>query len=553
MRHGGQILVDQLALNGCDTAFCIPGESYLAALDGLHAHPDIKTVICRQEGGAAMMADAYGKLTGRPGICFVTRGPGATNASAGVHVARQDSTPMILFVGQIGRDMTDREAFQEVDYRQMFAPLAKWAAQIDTTERIPEYVSHAYHLATSGRPGPIVLALPEDMLSARCDAPDAKPAVRIEPRASEADMAELESLLKGAERPLVIVGGPLWSDEARSRLEAFSTRTNVPVACAFRYQDYFDNRHDNYAGDVGIGPNPDLVRLVRESDVLVALGPRLGEMTTGGYTLFDIPNPRQTFVHVSPGAEELGRVYRPDVAINASLGSVAEALDAMELGSANRLAERTRAANDSYRKWVAPHETPGDAKFEQVVAHVSSTLPENGIVTNGAGNYAAFVGRYFQYKRHRTQLAPTSGSMGYGLPAAVAAKAVHPDRPVVCFAGDGCLMMTVQEFATAVQYDLPITVVVSNNGIYGTIRMHQEREYPGRVSGTNMVNPDFADLARAFGGHGEKVTRTEDFPAAFERAQASGKPAIVEVMTDPDAVSPRATLSSIRERALASG
>ncbi len=550
MRHGGQILIDQLALNGCDTVFCVPGESYLAALDGLHGSNDIRTVVCRQEGGAAMMADAYGKLTGRPGVCFVTRGPGATNASSGVHVAYQDSTPMILFVGQIGRGMVDREAFQEVDYRQMFGPLAKWAAQIDDTDRIPEYVSHAWHLATSGRPGPVVLALPEDMLSATSEVADAKPAVYVRPKASIEDLERVGDLLRNAQRPVLVVGGPQWSNESRHRIQTFAHRSNMPVVAAFRYQDYFDNRHPNYVGEMGLAPNPDLLKLVSESDVLVALGPRLGELTTGGYSLIKVPNPDQTFVHISPGSEELGRVYRPDLAINASLGSVAAGFADLELGDTSRWRARTMAARQSYDAWSVPSETPGAVKMEQVVAHVSDRLPEDAIISNGAGNYTAFVGRYFKFKNFRTQLAPTSGSMGYGLPAAVAAKLVCPEAPVVCFAGDGCLMMTVQEFATAVQHDLPIVVVVSNNGVYGTIRMHQEREYPGRVSGTTLSNPDFAAMARSFGGHGEKVTSTDDFPAAFERALSAGKPALIELMTDPEAINPRTTLSAIRANAL---
>ncbi len=550
MRHGGQILIDQLALNGCDTVFCVPGESYLAALDGLHGSNDIRTVVCRQEGGAAMMADAYGKLTGKPGICFVTRGPGATNASSGVHVAFQDSTPMILFIGQIGRGMVDREAFQEVDYRQMFGPLAKWAAQIDDTDRIPEYMSHAWHLATSGRPGPVVLALPEDMLSATSGVDDAKPAVAVSAKASAGDLESLENILKNAERPALIVGGPLWSNEARRCVQDFAQRTNVPVVAAFRYQDYFDNRHPNYIGEMGLGPNPDLLKLISESDVLVALGPRLGELTTGGYSLIKIPNPEQTFVHVSSGSEELGRVYRPDLAINASLRSAAAGLATLDLGDTSRWSARTQAARRSYEAWSVPSDTPGAVKMEQVVAHVSRRLPEDAIIANGAGNYTAFVGRYFTFKNFRTQLAPTSGSMGYGLPAAVAAKLVRPGTPVVCFAGDGCLMMTVQEFATAVQHDLPIVVIVSNNGVYGTIRMHQEREYPGRVSATSLSNPDFAAMAQSFGGHGEKVTSTEDFPAAFERALSAGKPALIELITDPEAINPRTTLSAIRASSL---
>ncbi len=548
LRHGGQILVDQLAIQGCDAAFCVPGESFLAVLDGLHAHPGLRTIICRQEGGAAMMAEAYGKMTGRPGVCFVTRGPGATNAAAGVHIAYQDSTPMILFIGQVGRDMVDREAFQEVDYRQMFGPLAKWAAQIDQTERIPEYVSHAYHLATSGRPGPVVLALPEDMLSSSAEVADSKPAARVEAKLAAEDLEAFAALLRGAERPFAIVGGGGWSQTAREAFEAFAERFSLPVGASFRCQDYFDNRHPCYVGDVGIGINPPLAGRLRESDLLLVLGARLGEMTTSGYSLIDIPNPKQKLVHVYPGPDELGRVYRPDLAINASPASFAAKLASLESAGTPPWAERSGAARADYEANIVPQETPGEVKLEQVIAHLRETAGD-AIVTNGAGNYTAWVHRYYLYGPYRSQLAPTSGSMGYGLPAAIAGKLAAPERPVVAFAGDGCFLMTGQELATAVQYDLPIVIIVANNGMYGTIRMHQERNYPGRVSGTGLKNPDFAALARSYGAAGETVTRTEDFPAALERALAAEGPALIELRTDPDAITPRTTLKQIATQA----
>jgi acetolactate synthase-1/2/3 large subunit len=543
-RHGGQILIDQLKIQGVERVFCIPGESYLAALDGLYGS-GIDTVICRQESGASMMADAHARITGSTGVAFVTRGPGATNASAGVHIAMQDSVPMILFIGQIGRSMRDREAFQEVDYRQMYGPLCKWVAEIDQTERIPEYVSHAFHIAHSGRPGPVVLSLPEDMLSAEATVEDARPAVAVEARAAEEDVARIAAMLDEAQRPLVIAGGGGWTAEAAKDIARFAEHFDLPISVSFRCQDFMDNRHPNYVGEVGISPNPALAARVREADLLLVLGARLGEMTSGGYSLFRIPNPEQTLIHAYPGADELGRVYRPDVAINASMPSLLAKL--AQLPARNDIAwrERTRAARAEYEVWTEPQETPGAVKLEQVVCHLRDVLPEDAVVTNGAGNYAAWVNRYYRYRAFRSLLGPTSGSMGYGLPAAVAAKLAAPHRPVVCFAGDGCFQMTCQEFGTAMHYGAAIVVIVANNGIYGTIRMHQEREYPGRVSGTGLVNPDFAALARAYGGHGEAVERTEDFPAAFERAQASGKPAIIDLRTDPEALSPRLTLSGM--------
>ncbi|MDJ0950739.1 MAG: thiamine pyrophosphate-binding protein [Alphaproteobacteria bacterium] len=549
-RTGGQILIDALRTHGADLAFCVPGESYLAALDALHDAPEIRLVVCRQEGGAAMMADAYGRMTGRPGLCFVTRGPGATNASAGVHIAFQDSTPMILFVGQVARGMSDREAFQEVDIPHAFAPLAKWAAQIEDPARIPEYVSRAYHTAVNGRPGPVVLALPEDMLTEEAGVADAGPYRPSAPHPGAADMARLGELLAAAERPLVILGGGGWSDAAIADLQAFAEANHLPVAVTFRCQDYFDNSHPNYAGHVGIGPDPKLAARVRESDLLIVVGARLGEMTTGGYTLVDVPRPRQGLVHVFPDGDELGRVYQADLPIHAAMGPFAAAARALAPVDAGAWAAATEEAHADYLAFIAPTEMPGDVQFAEIMVWLRETLPAEAIITNGAGNFAVWVNRFHQWRRFGTQLAPTSGSMGYGTPAAVAAKLVHPDWPVVCFAGDGDFLMNGQELATAVQYDLPIIVILVNNGMYGTIRMHQEREYPGRVSGTALQNPDFAALARAYGAHGETVERTEDFAPAFARAQQAGRPALIELRIAPDAITPTKTLTGIREAAL---
>jgi acetolactate synthase-1/2/3 large subunit len=552
LANGGRILVDQLVAEGADRIFGVPGESYLAVLDALHDTPQITYHLCRQEGGAAMMADAYGKLTGRPGICFVTRGPGATSASAGVHIAFQDSTPMILFIGQVGRDMTEREAFQEIDYRRMFGQLAKWVAEIDDAQRIPELVSRAFHTATSGRPGPVVLSLPEDMLSTPVPAPLLARPYHASAGAPDPDlMDQLWHRLERAKRPLIIVGGGGWSAEAKAELEAFAESTRLPVAASFRCQDYFDNEHPCYAGHVGIGIDSRLAARVRESDLLILLGTRFGEMTSSGYSLMKIPNPDQPLVHVYPDPEELGRVYRPELAINAGSAAFVRAARRMPQLDSAAWRQGTEAAHADYLAYNQPTEIPGRLQLGKVVAWLNETLPPEAIMTNGAGNYATWLHRFYRFRRFRSQLAPTSGSMGYGLPAAVAAKAVHPDRPVVCFAGDGCFMMHGQELATAMQYGLPIVIIVVNNGKLGTIRMHQENHYPGRVSATDLVNPDFAALARAYGGYGEVVEDDVDFADAFGRALASGKPALLELRLDPEAITPAATLSGLRAKAMA--
>ncbi len=545
MRHGGKILVDQLALNGAACAFTVPGESFLAALDGLHG-AGIKTIVCRQEGGASMMAEAWGKMTGQPGICFVTRAPGLANAMAGLHIAQQDSTPMILFLGLPASDTEDREAFQEMETKSVLGTFVKWTAVIRDTRRIPEYVSRAWHAALSGRPGPVVLGLPEDMLAAEVDVADAKPAVVAQSAPAGQTMAALGAALAKAERPMMIVGGPGWSEAARQGVEAFAAKHMLPVASAFRYQDYIDNRHPCYVGCAGIGIDAKLSAAIRSSDLLLVVGARMGEMTTSGYTLIDIPNPSQTFAHVHPSPDELGSVYRADIPIVSNAGAFVDALRGLNVAARPGWAKRTAELRAACVAAWKPIATPGAVQLEQVMRHCSEALPADAIVTNGAGNYAAFLHRYFEYKHYRSGLAPTSGSMGYGLPAAIAAKLASPKQTVVNFAGDGCFMMTCQELATAMLYDLPIVTVVVNNGMYGTIRMHQEREYPMRVSGTQLRNPDFAAFARSFGAYGETVTKTEEFAPALKRALRSGTAAIIEVKTDPEAISVRQTISAIR-------
>jgi acetolactate synthase-1/2/3 large subunit len=544
-RTGGQLIVDALKANGVSRVSCVPGESYLAVLDALY-ESGIETVVCRQEGGAAMMADTWGRLTGEPGICMVTRGPGATNASAGLHIARQDSIPMILFIGQVQREAREREAFQEVEYRRAFTEFAKWVGEIDDARRIPEFVTRAFAVATSGRPGPVVLTLPEDMLVEEVEAPKAKPYTPVEAHPGPSQMAAFAKMLDEAKRPVFIIGGTRWSEESVAGFKAFAENNKLPVGCSFRRQMLFDHLSPSYAGDVGIGINPALAKEIKEADLVVLLGGRLSEMPSSGYTLLDIPYPSQKLVHIYPEAEELGRVYRPDLAICAAPDDFVAALSSLTL-SANAWADRTAAMHAAYLTWSTPPKTgPGAVQMGPIMDWIEANVPEDAIFTNGAGNYATWVHRFHRFRRFNTQSAPTSGSMGYGLPAAVAAKHLFPEREVICFAGDGCFMMHGQEFITAVRYGLPIITVLVNNGTYGTIRMHQEREYPGRVSGTDLVNPDFNAFAKAYGGHGETVEKTEDFAAAFERARASGKPAIIEVKLDAEAITPTRTLTQIR-------
>ncbi|NGO50649.1 thiamine pyrophosphate-binding protein [Allomesorhizobium camelthorni] len=549
MKTGGKLIVEALEANGVDRIYCVPGESYLAVLDALHDSNRIQTIVCRQEGGAAMMADCHGRLTGKPGICFVTRGPGATNASAGIHIAMQDSIPLIMFIGQVASHAREREAFQEVDYRAFFGPLAKWATEIDDAARIPEIVTRAFAVATSGRPGPVVISLPEDMLTSLADAPDALAFTPVETRPGAEEMARLEELLGKAERPFVILGGSRWSEAAFSHMQKIAEAWSLPVGCSFRRQMLFDHLHPCYAGDVGISPNLKLATAIKQADLVLLIGGRMGEMPSSDYTLLKSPYPDQTLVHVHPDASELGRVYRPKLAINASPAAFVEAFSARSPGKPPIWAPETAKMHQNYLDWSTPPETgPGAVQMGPIMSYLESVLPDDAILTNGAGNYATWVHRFHRSRRYATQAAPTSGSMGYGTPGAVAAKGLFPEREVIAFAGDGCFLMNGQEFATAVQYDLPIIVIVVNNGIYGTIRMHQEREYPGRVVATDLKNPDFAALARAYGGHGETVETTAEFASAFERARASGKPAIIEIKLDPEAITPTRTMTDIREK-----
>ena len=550
-RTAAEILVDQLVIHGARHVFCVPGESYIAALDAFYDR-DIAITVCRHESGAAIMAEACGKATGRPGICFVTRGPGATNAAAGLHIARQDSTPLILFVGQIGREMGEREAFQELDYRAVFGSIAKWATQIDDAARIPELISRAFYIAAGGRPGPVVIALPEDMLLERlavADAPAFEP-VEIWPGAG--DMVRLQKLLAAAERPIMLLGGSRWSPSACAKVGRFAERFALPVATTFRRAHLIDPAHPSYAGDLGIGPNPKLLARVKEADLILLVGGRLGEMPSQGYTLLDIPAPRQTLVHVFPGIEELGRVYRPNLAINATPTAFAAALEGLEPPKELKWHKETPTAHADFLAWTdKPTPVPGPVNLGEIIVGLREKLPPDAVICNGAGNFSIWVHRYARYRRYGTQLAPISGSMGYGVPAAIGMKRLAPERTVIAFAGDGDFLMTGQEFATAVQYDLPVIVIVVDNGMYGTIRMHQERHYPGRVVATGLKNPDFAAYARAFGGYGATVMRTADFFSAFEAAQNSGKPAVLHLKVDPEALTPTMSLSATREKAQA--
>ncbi|MHC8362611.1 thiamine pyrophosphate-binding protein [Pseudomonas sp. LS2P72] len=548
-RSGGQILVDALRIHGVKRAFCVPGESYLAVLDALHdVQEEIDLVVCRQEGGAAYMAEAYGKLTGEPGICFVTRGPGATNASVGVHTAFQDSSPMILFIGQVARDQQYREAFQEVDFRQMFGPLAKWVVQIDDTRRIPELISQAFHRAVNGRPGPVVVALPEDMLTEMAEVSDAGPFKRVLMTPAAEQMAAMQQLLERSERPLMVLGGSGWDTESVHDIRLFAEQQNIPVAASFRCQDLFDNRHPNYVGDLGFAASAQLSSAVKNADLLLVVGSRMGEVSTGGYAALDIPVPKQTLIHIHQGIEELGRVYQPALAINSSMSSFAKSAAKLPAMTSPIKSDWTRTLNKNYRENLQHSPSPGDVQMAEIIEWLNRRLPDDAILTNGAGNYAVWLQRFYQFRQYRTQLGPTNGSMGYGVPAAVAAKLTCPDRVVVSFSGDGCFLMNGQEIATAVQYGANVVFVVINNGMYGTIRMHQERNYPGRVSGTELRNPDFAALAQAYGLHGEVVTATSEFAPAFERCLEMSRPSLIEVRVDPEALTPRLSLTQIREQ-----
>lgn len=545
MRHGGNLLIESLVALGARTSFGVPGESFLAALDAMH-ESDHRFVLCRQEGGAAFMAAAWGKLTGQPGVCFVTRGPGATNAAIGVHTAMQDSSPMILFVGQIGTDQREREAFQEVNYRAVFGTMAKWVAEIDHVERIPEMVSRAWSVALSGRPGPVVLALPEDMLSALTQVPAlTRGAVPMEAAPSGEALEAARGVLAGAKQPLILMAGANWSAEGRAGVQTFAEGSDIPVVCGFRYQDQFDNFSRCYAGEAGVGMPENVKRLIREADVILALNVRFGEMMTDAWSLLEVPVPAQRIVHVHSSAEEIGKIYQPEVGVHAGHNNFAKLLVPVA-GDWADWRERARAA---FEAGFDLDPLPSPVDMGAVTAHLRDVLPDDVILTNGAGNFAVWPNKFFRFGAQARLLAPQSGAMGYGVPAAVAACVAHPKRRVVCFAGDGDFQMNGQELATARQAGAAPVILIVNNGIYGTIRAHQEREYPGRVSGTEMVSPDFAALARSYGMHGERVETTADFPEAFARACASETGAVLDLNVSPEALTPRKTLSEIRAAA----
>ena len=554
LRTGGQLLADQLVLHGCELAFCVPGESYLALLDGLYDHRDrLRVVTCRHEAAAGNAAEAVGKLTGRPGVCMVTRGPGAAHAAVAVHTARQDSTPLILLVGQVARGHQGREAFQELDLHAVFGSIAKAVIEIDDVDRIPELVAGAFTLAASGRQGPVVISLPEDVLAQPSDAPDAEPYRAREPVADPRDIAECRSLLEAAERPFVLVGGGPWDSQSCARIASWAQACGLPVAASFRRQDVVDNALSCYAGDVGLGVNPRLAQRLAGADLLIAVGPRLTEIETQGYTLPPTQTSTQTLVHVHPDPSELGRVYQPRLGVLGGVRSFAAAADAVARMPGTRWAEWAREAPADYEAWSKPPDRSGfedrGVDLADVVSLLRAELPEHAIVCNGAGNYTVWVHRFFRYRRWGTQLAPQSGAMGYGVPASLAAGLLRPTSPVVAFAGDGCFQMCGQELVTMVQERLPIVVIVANNGMLATIRMHQERRFPARVIGTDLVNPDFAALARAYGVHGERVEHTEQFPKALMRAREAGGPALIELITDPEALTPTASLTDTRARA----
>jgi acetolactate synthase-1/2/3 large subunit len=545
VKLAGHLIVDCLKAQGVKRVFSVPGESFLAVLDGLH-QSGIDNVVCRQEGGAAMMAEATGKITGRPGVAFVTRGPGATNASAGVHIAKQDSTPMILFVGQIGRRMRGREAFQEVDYRSMFADVAKWVEEIDHADRIPEIINHAWHVAMSGRPGPVVLALPEDMLRDEVDL-SAGPRVEVaEVGIADAVARQCAGMIETSHRPIFILGGSRWSDAARASVADYTSRLGIPVATTFRRQYLYDNAKENYIGEIGLAPNPELRKRVERADLLVILGARFSENPSQGFELLGIPEHGAKLIHVHPGAEEVGRIYTPTLGVNATPEGFLEGLQKFTVGKHFTC----NAERASFEAWTGDvPKVPGPVEMGEVVNHLRDTLPADTIFTNGAGNYAIWMQRFWRWRHADSYLGPVSGSMGYGLPAAIAARMEHRERPIVCLAGDGCFQMSMQEFGTAMQQRAKFVVIVVDNGIYGTIRMHQEREYPERVSGTAMRNPDFAALAQAYGAHGETVDAAGAFGPALDRAMEAETAAIVHVKVNPEALSPSQTIEGLRAAA----
>lgn len=544
-RSGGNILIESLRAHGVKKIFCVPGESYLDALDALHGEDAMRVITCRQEGGAAFMAEAYGKLTGQPGICFVTRGPGACNASIGLHTAMQDSTPFILLVGQVGREMMGREAFQEVDYRLMFQPpIAKWSVQIEKAADIPRVMKEAFEAATTGRPGPVVVALPEDMLCEDSDAPVIYPAAPTHFAPKHADIEKLKTILQEAKKPLIIVGGGSWTDAAIAQFEKFAAASKLPVIAGFRRQDAFHNNHECYAGVLGTTIDPELLKRVEEADVILAVGTRLGEILTQSYTIITSPVPKQRLVHVYPDASELQKVYKSELAIHSSVGEFAKALENITISG--DWAEWTKGLNDRYRAWsTVKSRDKFTVDLDGVIEDIINTLPDDAIITTDAGNFSGWPQRFVRYDRPMRLLAPTSGAMGYGAPSAVAASLAFPDRVVVAFMGDGGFMMTGQEIATAMHEGAHPIWLVFNNGMYGTIRMHQEKHYPGRKSATDLTNPDFAALARSYGAAGVTVAKTADFLPAFKAAIASKKPTLIEVKMDPQQITTAKKLSEI--------
>jgi len=545
LRHGGHILVDQLKVNGVERVFSVPGESFLAALDGLY-NSGIENIVCRHEGGAAMMAEADAKITHSPGVVFVTRGPGATNASSGIHVAMQDSTPLIVFVGQVPLEHRDREAFQEIDYERFFSPIAKWVAEVKDLKRLPEYVARAFQVSQAGRPGPVIISLPEDILSGICEVPDRPRVVLGQQFTSDSEIKKIENAIIKAKRPLVIVGGTGWGKGVVKNLGVFVKNFNLPVATTFRRQHLIDNRHDCYIGDLGTGMNPALAETVKGSDLIIAIGTRLGEIATGAYELIDPKKTEQEIIHIHTDPNEFCHVYQPRLAVLSSTENILDQLVGLSKLVNPEWSSQTSEGRQNYLNWITPKETPGPVKLEKIIKWLSNNLPEDSIVTNGAGNYAAFLHRYFAFKEYPTAIGPTSGSMGYGFPASIAAKLRFPDKTVICLAGDGCFQMTLNEMSTAAQNKLAIIVIVVNNGKYATIRMHQEKNYPGRVSGTELHNPDFAALAKAYGGFGIKVQKTEDFVAAYNEAVASGLLSVIELQIDDEVLSTNQTVSEVR-------
>jgi acetolactate synthase-1/2/3 large subunit len=549
-RTAAVALVDQLVINGVEHVFCVPGESFLPVLDALR-DSDITVTVCRHEGGAAMMAEAVGKTTGRPGVCFVTRGPGATNASAGIHIAQQDSTPLIMFVGQVETSVREREAFQELDYRAVFGSMTKWTVEVDDPDRITEFVSRAFYTASSGRPGPVVVALPKDMLSERTSIANAPAFEPVETSPGEEEMTRLGELLAESQNPLLLLGGSRWSETARRQINEFADLTGLPIATSYRRSTLFDPLHPLYAGDLGLGPNPKLVARAKAADLLVLVGGRLGEIPSQGYSLLSSPSPRTKLVHIHPGAEEIGRVYSPHLAIHATPSRFVAALRKLPVTAKPEWRDSAEAAHADFLAWTATATPqPGDVNLGEIMIWLRDHVPTDTILCNGAGNYASWIHRFYRFREYMTHVAPTSALMGYGMPAAIAMQRLHPERLVLSVNGDGDFLMSGQEFAIAVQYKLPIIVVICDNGMYGTIRMHQEREFPGRVSATELHNPDFDAYARAFGGFGAVVKKTSEFPAAFQAARESGLPSIIHLKIDPDAILPAATLTGIRERAL---